>query len=551
MGPKLFVAILLALAAGSTTALAVAGDEQVTASGPRSPQLEWTAPTGGTLAGHLTADAGCRVAAIPGDSPIDHVKFRLDGEVIGRDYSAPFGCDWDTASAENGSQHTLKAVAYDAEGDSARASVTVTVDREGPAPGSNPSTSGPRSPQLEWTAPTGGTVAGHLTADAGCRVVAIPGDSPIDHVKFRLDGQTFDRDYAPPFGCDLNTASVDDGSHTLRAIGYDAEQDSARVSVNVTVDQEGSPPTTSSTTSTSSSSTTSSTSSTSSLSTTTTSTHTGTITISPPPTTTTSTTTAPPPLPQPAGISLYFPMNPLPVGTPLPKCAGEHTLPVAGFDQLDYDQDDPQALDYVADPGGSGKSVVRFRVSPSSTADCSGAPTNDRAEVYSSKEVFGGGIESWQLYGVRVDEADHHSMFSQMHSPHGCGPPPMSQNINDGDLVVTARIGTRSDYTKQTFKVMNAPRHHWLYEAVHAKWTTATNGFFEAWGAVDHLPNVSQPPQASKYGYASIYTGSCGSGKLWPKVGIYNVDQPEETFLCGYHSGASWAEVRILPSCPL
>jgi hypothetical protein len=243
-------------------------------------------------------------------------------------------------------------------------------------------------------------------------------------------------------------------------------------------------------------------------------------------------------------------MNPLPAGTPLPKCAGEHTLPVAGFDQLDYDQDDPQALDYVADPGGSGKSVVRFRVSPSSTADCSGAPTNDRAEVYSSKEVFGGGIESWQLYGVRVDEADHHSMFSQMHSPHGCGPPPMSQNINDGDLVVTARIGTRSDYTKQTFKVMNAPRHHWLYEAVHAKWTTATNGFFEAWGAVDHLPNVSQPPQASKYGYASIYTGSCGSGKLWPKVGIYNVDQPEETFLCGYHSGASWAEVRILPSCP-
>ena len=77
------------------------------------------------------------------------------------------------------------------------------------------------------------------------------------------------------------------------------------------------------------------------------------------------------------------------------------------------------------------------------------------------------------------------------------------------------------------------------------------NGFFEAWGAVDGLPDVSKPPQACKSGYATIYTGSAALRKLWPKVGISGVDQPEELFLCGYHSGATWAEVRSLPTCPL
>ena len=48
-------------------------------------------------------------------------------------------------------------------------------------------------------------------------------------------------------------------------------------------------------------------------------------------------------------------------------------------------------------------------------------------------------MESWQLYGVRVDEAGHNSNFSQMHSPHGCGPPPLENRIDDNDLAVSIK----------------------------------------------------------------------------------------------------------------
>jgi hypothetical protein len=51
VGPKALVAEVVALAAGSTTGFAVAGGDGAPTTGPRSPQLEWQAPTGGRVAG--------------------------------------------------------------------------------------------------------------------------------------------------------------------------------------------------------------------------------------------------------------------------------------------------------------------------------------------------------------------------------------------------------------------------------------------------------------------------------------------------------------------
>jgi len=66
---------------------------------------------------------------------IDHVSFYLDGAQLNTDRDAPYSCIWDTTSAAEDSSHTLKAVAYDAVGSSASASVGVTVHNGGDAGG--------------------------------------------------------------------------------------------------------------------------------------------------------------------------------------------------------------------------------------------------------------------------------------------------------------------------------------------------------------------------------------------------------------------------------
>ncbi|MFX1532713.1 MAG: Ig-like domain-containing protein [Promethearchaeota archaeon] len=74
-------------------------------------------------------------ASASDDVGVDRVEFYVDDVLKATDTSSPYGCDWDTTSYSNGS-HTLKAIAYDAAGNTDTDIVTVTVYNE-PSPGGN------------------------------------------------------------------------------------------------------------------------------------------------------------------------------------------------------------------------------------------------------------------------------------------------------------------------------------------------------------------------------------------------------------------------------
>ena len=60
---------------------------------------------------------------------IDKVEFRVDDQLKYTDTSTPYEYDWDTLADKEG-PHTLTATAYDANGQTARAIIKVTVDNE-------------------------------------------------------------------------------------------------------------------------------------------------------------------------------------------------------------------------------------------------------------------------------------------------------------------------------------------------------------------------------------------------------------------------------------
>ena len=94
------------------------------------PSVAMTAPSAGaTVSGAITVSANAS-----DNVGVAGVQFKLDGQNLGaEDTTAPYSATWNTATASNGS-HVLAAVARDAAGNTATASVTVTVNNAaGPA----------------------------------------------------------------------------------------------------------------------------------------------------------------------------------------------------------------------------------------------------------------------------------------------------------------------------------------------------------------------------------------------------------------------------------
>jgi len=119
-------------AAGNTSQVAsvqATSDACTPAPDTTPPTVSWIAPTSGsTVSGRLNDAAGnCVVDATDNDA-VARVEFLLDGHPLNTDFTAPYGCSWDTVTAASGTSHTLKAIAYDAATNSAESSVSVTVD---------------------------------------------------------------------------------------------------------------------------------------------------------------------------------------------------------------------------------------------------------------------------------------------------------------------------------------------------------------------------------------------------------------------------------------
>ena len=180
------------------------------------PAVSISSPANGaTVSGNISisANASDNVGVVG-------VQFQLDGANLGaEDTTSPYSTSWNTSTATNGA-HTLRAIARDAAGNKATASVSVTVSND-TAP-----------PTTSITSPANGaSVSGTITVSASASDnVGVVG------VQFQLDGANLGaEDTASPFSTTWNSTKASNGTHTLGAIARDAAGNKATASVSVTV----------------------------------------------------------------------------------------------------------------------------------------------------------------------------------------------------------------------------------------------------------------------------------------------------------------------------
>src|SRR5438067_10947907 len=92
-----------------------------------APTVSWTTPSNGAVLRGNVADAAC---AVQTSSDTQRVTFWADSWQINNDYSAPFNCNFPTTQLSDG-PYKLRAVAYDAAGNSTEADISININNNG------------------------------------------------------------------------------------------------------------------------------------------------------------------------------------------------------------------------------------------------------------------------------------------------------------------------------------------------------------------------------------------------------------------------------------
>ena len=188
-----------------------------------APAVAFVTPASGAIA----TDSIVVSATASDNLGVAGVKFLLDGEPLGaEDTSAPYEATWNTAGATNGS-HQLTAVARDAAGNQASASVGVTVANDVTAPA------------VALTSPAAGSVSGTVTVNA-----TASDEVGVTGVQFYLDGAPLGTEFgSAPYELTWDTGTISNGAHVLTVVARDAAGHTATATVNVTVANDYSAPT--------------------------------------------------------------------------------------------------------------------------------------------------------------------------------------------------------------------------------------------------------------------------------------------------------------------
>ncbi len=148
---------------------------------------------------------------------VTKVEFLVDGTIIATDATVPYGITWDTSTVLDGS-HTLTVKAFDAGGNQANATRTVTVDNTPPTV----SVSSPVS---------GAQLSGMATFTASATDA-----SGVKSVQFLVDGVPVGTDTTAPYSIIWNTSGASNGWHDITAKATDQLNNvgtSGPVSVNI------------------------------------------------------------------------------------------------------------------------------------------------------------------------------------------------------------------------------------------------------------------------------------------------------------------------------
>jgi len=180
--------------------------------GPQSSPtgLAFSAPSAGaTISGAFSDSTGCQVTG----TGISRVLFSMDSTQLNTEASAPWQCKLDTRQFANGT-HTLRAVAYNSAGASTTVTRTVNVLN------------------VAFSAPAAGaTISGVFSNSTGCQVTG----AGITRVVFYMDSTQLNTETYGPWQCQLDTRRFANGTHTLRAVAYNAAGGSTTITRTVTV----------------------------------------------------------------------------------------------------------------------------------------------------------------------------------------------------------------------------------------------------------------------------------------------------------------------------
>jgi hypothetical protein len=191
------------------------------------PTVTLTAPSeGATVSGAVVLSAD----ASDDRGVVSKVEFLVDGYLMDTDTTAPFSVTWTSTRILNGAR-TVVARAWDESGQSRdSAPVNITVDNDYVLP-----TVSFASPVVE-----GATLA--QTVDV---VINASDDrGVISKVVFSIPGELAAQTFtSAPYVFSLNTRLFTNGPRTLTAEAYDAVGNMRRTSVNVTFDNDFTPPT--------------------------------------------------------------------------------------------------------------------------------------------------------------------------------------------------------------------------------------------------------------------------------------------------------------------
>ena len=181
-----------------------------------APTVSITSPSdgvtvSGTISAQVTANDNVGVAS---------VSLKVDGVLLAGDNTAPYTFPWNTSAAANGS-HTLTAIAVDGAGNSASATVSVTVNN---AVDTTP-------PSVSITSPGNGAnvAAGNVSV-----LVSAMDNVGVVKVELYVDGVLTCTSVTAPFSTKWNSRRATPGGHTLQCRAYDATQNTG-VSALVTV----------------------------------------------------------------------------------------------------------------------------------------------------------------------------------------------------------------------------------------------------------------------------------------------------------------------------
>lgn len=173
----------------------------------QGPTVALTTPAAGaTVSGQVEV-----TASASDDRRVESVEFRVDGQTVATDTTAPYAWTWDTTTVTNGARNLTVMATDDAGNTTTSAAVAVTVRNTAP-------------PTVTLTAPNANaTVAGTVTVSASAG-----DDVGVDRVEFFADGSRIGSpDTTAPYSVAWDTLNpampAFDGTHELTARAWDGD----------------------------------------------------------------------------------------------------------------------------------------------------------------------------------------------------------------------------------------------------------------------------------------------------------------------------------------